>query len=327
MSRAWTVRQYGEPGTVLRLEQTPEPVPGPGQVRVRVAATSCNFADVLLCRGKYQQKPTPPFTPGLEVCGWVDDLGAGVDIQLLTKRVVGQPILPHGGFADYTLMNAADVHPVPPAIDDATAATLHLTYLTAWLGLHRRAGITAGDVVVVTAGAGGVGSAAVQIARATGAIVIAIASDADKVATAAALGADVVIDRSHEDVVEAVKSAAPNGVDIVFDSVGGLAYEQATKIVGFEGRIVVVGFASGAVPQPRLTHAFVKNYTIAGLHWSLYRTKRPDLVRLAQRDIFDMAQTGLINPLITSCVDIGDLPRALRELASGTTQGKSVVTV
>lgn len=327
MSRAWKVREYGEPHSVLRLEQTPPPIPGPGQVRVRVTAASCNFADVLLCRGQYQQKPSPPFTPGLEVCGRVDDLGAGVDIQLLTQRIVGQALLPHGGFADYTLMNAADTHPVPHSIDDATAATLHLTYLTAWLGLHRRAEMTAGDVVVVTAGAGGVGSAAVQIARAGGATVIAIVSDPNKAATATALGADVVIDRSHVDVIQAVKAAAPNGVDIVFDSVGGRAYEQAAKYIGFEGRIIVVGFASGTIPEPRLNHALVKNYTIAGLHWSLYTERCPELVRAAQRDIFDMAAMGLIDPLITSRVDIGDLPRALRELASGTTQGKTVVTV
>lgn len=184
MSRAWKVREYGEPSSVLRLEESTVPTPGHGQVRLRVAATSCNFADILLCRGEYQQKPVPPFTPGLEVCGWVDDIGGGVEPRLLASRIVGQPILPHGGFAEATLMNANEAYVVPQEIDDVTAATLHLTYLTAWLGLHRRAAIKPGDVVVVTAAAGGVGSAAVQVARAAGATVIAIVSDAGKAATA-----------------------------------------------------------------------------------------------------------------------------------------------
>nr|AIU93557.1 hypothetical protein LRS1606.123 [Rhodococcus sp. NS1] len=327
MSRAWTVREYGEPDTALRLEDVAAPAPGPGQIRVRVAATSCNFADVLLCRGEYQQKPPTPFTPGLELCGWVDDIGIGVDVALLADRVVGQPTLPHGGFADYALMKATDAYPVPEMIDDITAATLHLTYLTAWLGLHRRAALTAGKVVVVTAAAGGVGSAAVQIARAAGAFVIGIVSGAGKAATVDRLGADVVIDRSRVDVIEAVKSAAPGGADIVFESVGGGSYEQATKYIGFEGHIVLVGFASGIIPQSRLNHAFVKNYTLDGLHWSLYCTKRPDLVRAAQRDIFDMAAAGLIDPLITSRVGLGDVPTALHNLANGYTQGKTVITV
>lgn len=326
MSRAWRVHQYGEPEAVLRFEQTPDPIPGPGQIRVRVAATSCNFADVLLCRGGYQQKPTPPFTPGLEVCGQVDDLGSEVDIGLLTARVVGQPVLPYGGFAETALMDAQAVHVVPSNIDDVTAATLHLTYLTAWLGLHRRGSITAGDVVVVTAAAGGVGSAAVQIAHAAGATVIGIVSGTDKAAAALALGADVVIDRSHQDVIESVKSVAPQGADVVFDSVGGIAYNQATKYIAFEGRIVVVGFASSDIPKAQLNHALVKNYTIAGLHWSLYSKYRPDLVRSAQSAIFDMTSDGLIKPLIGRRAGLDEVPAALGELADGRTQGKTVIT-
>ena len=327
MSRAWKVRQYGEPSSVLRLEAATVPTPGHGQVRLRVAATSCNFADVLLCRGEYQQKPDPPFTPGLEVCGWVDDIGGGVDPMLLASRVVGQPILPHGGFADVALLNADEVYIVPRAIDDSVAATLNLTYLTAWLGLHRRASIKSGDTIVITAAAGGVGSAAVQVARAAGATVIAIVSGADKAATASRLGADVVIDRSDGDVIEQVKAAAPDGADIVFDSVGGKAYEQATKYIAFEGRIVVIGFASGYIPRPHLNHALVKNYTIAGLHWSLYRKHRPDLVHIAQAAIFEMAAAGLIDPLITARLGLEDVPTALEQLAHGRTQGKTVITV
>ncbi|QYB00820.1 NADPH:quinone oxidoreductase family protein [Rhodococcus sp. USK10] len=327
MTRAWQVHEYGEPGSVLTLGNVPDLNPGDGQVRVRVAATSCNFADVLLCRGQYQHKPVPPFTPGLETCGIIDSLGEGVDPILLGTRIVGQPTLPHGGFAETALMNAADTYSVPGLIDDSTAATLHLTYLTAFLGLHRRAAMRAGDTVVVTAAAGGVGSAAVQIARAAGARVIGIVSGADKADAAARMGADTVIDRKSEDVLERVRAAAPDGADIVFDSAGGHAYELATKYIAFEGRIVVVGFASGSTPQPRLNHALVKNYTITGLHWSLYQRYRPDLVQEAQAAIFDMAAAGTIEPLITARVDLDAVPAALEDLAHGRTQGKIVCTL
>lgn len=325
MAGAWTVRRHGDPETVLRWEMMPDPQPAAGQVRVRVAATSCNFADVLLCRGDYQQKPAMPFTPGLEVCGIVDQIGEGVAPDLLGRRVVGQPTLPHGGFAEMAIIEAFGAMAVPDEFDDVVAATLHLTYLTAWLGLHRRARIGAGDIVVVTAAAGGVGSAAVQLALAAGAFVIGIASGPEKVAEVTALGAQIAIDRASEDVIARVKEVAPQGADVVFDPVGGDAYECATKYVAFEGTIVVVGFASGFIPQPKLNHAFVKNYTIAGLHWTLYRHQNPTLLQRAQSELFDLASTGKIAPLITARLGIADVPQALNALARGKTQGKTVI--
>lgn len=327
MMHGWQVHEYGEPAAVLRYVTIPEPISGPGQIRVRVAATSCNFADVLLCRGSYQHKPPPPFTPGLEVCGIVESVGDGVDADMLGARVVGQPILPHGGFAEAALMNKLDAYLVPPTIDDTSAATLHLTYLTAWLGLHQRAAVRAGDTVVVTAATGGVGSAAVQIARAAGARVVGIVAGQDKAITAGLLGVHTIIDRTTDDVIECVRAAAPGGADIVFDTVGGHGYELATKYIAFEGRIIVVGFASGSIPQPHLNHALVKNYTIAGLHWSLYQHFRPELVRRAQAAIFEMCSVGQIDPLVTAQVGLTDVPDALEDLAHGRSQGKLVVSV
>lgn len=325
MAGAWRVRQYGEPGVVMRWEDGPGPQAAPGQVRVRVRAVSCNFADVLLCRGKYQEKPPPPFTPGLEVCGVVDQVGRGVDPALVGTRVVGQPVLPHGGFAELALLDAAAVLTVPEGIDDSTAATLHLTYLTAWLGLHRRAAVQEGDVVVVTAAAGGVGSAAVQMARAAGARVIGIASGPAKVGAVTRLGVDLAIDGAQDDVVTRIRDFAPAGAHIVFETVGGRAYESATKYIGFEGTIVVVGFAGGTIPAPQLNHAFVKNYTIAGLHWTLYRHRQPDLIRQAQAEIFALAGCGAISPLITTHSGFDHVPSALEDLAGGRIEGKAVV--
>jgi NADPH:quinone reductase len=328
MPRAWRVSRHGEPTDVLRLDdKTARPALQAGEIEVRVSATSCNFADVLLCRGRYQQRPPFPFVPGLEVVGWVTTAGPGVGEEFLGSRVVGQSVLPHGGFADFAVLRAADAHFVPAGIDDATAATTHLTHLTAWLGLHRRGAVRVGDTVVITAAAGGVGSAAVQIARAAGATVIAIVSGTQKVATAEKLGADVVIDRSStEDVVGEVRRLAPRGADVVFESVGGLSFEQATKYVGFEGKIVVVGFAGGEIPVAALDHAMVKNYTIAGLHWSLYYKHYPDLVHVAQRTIFDMLTAGLITPEFT-CLPFSEVPTALQRLAAGQIRGKAVIRV
>lgn len=325
MAGAWKVRELGEPGDVLSWNVQSDPEPGTGEVRVRVRATSCNFADVLLCRGQYQVKPAIPFTPGLELCGVVDAVGPGVTEQLLGRRVVGQPNLPHGGFAELALMDAEHAVPPPDQLDDAVAATLHLTYLTAWLALHRRSRLRAGSVVVVTAAAGGVGSAAVQIARAAGATVIGLASGETKLDAVRSLGADFAIDGRSDDLIDRVRDIAPSGADVVFESVGGAAYEAATKYIAFEGTIVVVGFAGGVVPQPKLNHAFVKNYTIAGLHWNLYRRYEPALLHEAQSHIFELAMGGAIDPLITSTVAATDVPSALTALAAGTTKGKTVV--
>jgi NADPH:quinone reductase len=326
--RCWLVEQIAEPKNALREADMHVPLPAPGQLRIRVGATSCNFADVLLCRGQYQMRPTLPFTPGLETCGIIDDVGTDVSAELLGARVVGQPRLPHGGFAEYAVMDVARALEVPEYVSDATASTLHLTYLTAWLGLHRRGRLSANDVVVVTAAAGGVGLAAVQIAQAAGATVIGIVSGEAKRTRIQGLGVPIVIDRTVGDVVEKVRDASPtNGADIVFDSVGGDAYKEATKYVHFEGRIVVAGFASGTIPQPPLTHPFVKNYTITGLHWSLYWKHRPDLVRSAQMEIFELLRTGGISPLVSRTISIDDVADAVQDLADGRTLGKTVMSL
>ncbi len=304
------------------------PHPAPGEILVRVGATAFNFADVLLCRGKYQVKPDLPFTPGLETCGVVEAVGDDAPSSLVGTRVVGQPLLPRGGFAEYTLLDSRTALAVPTGIPDSSAATLHLTYLTAWLGLHRRGRMCSGDVVVVTSAAGGVGLAAAQIAMAGGATVIGIVSGKEKKALVESHGVPFVIDRLEGDVITRVKEASPHGLaDIVFESVGGDSYEEATKYISFEGRIIIVGFASGTTPQPRLNHALVKNYTIAGLHWSLYWKYRPDIVQFAQTKVFELYEQQKIVPLISRTVSIEQVAETLHDLASGRILGKSVMTL
>jgi NADPH2:quinone reductase len=325
--QAWQVTRHAEPREALRLSHSPLPSPASDQVLVKVGATACNYADTLLCRGLYQVSPDMPFTPGLETCGVIEAVGRDTQPDLIGRRVLGQPVLPHGGFAEFALMEAGALVEVPDVIPDTVAATLHLTYLTAWLALHRRTRMTSGDTVVVTSAAGGVGLAASQLAMAAGAHLIAIVSGEDKRAMLEAQGVQCIIDRLKGGVVEKVRRLCPQGgADIVFESIGGDSYEEARRYVGFEGKIVVVGFASGTIPVAQLSHPFVKNYTIAGLHWSLYWQHQPDLVRQAQWDIFAKAQSGQIAPLISRAFGIEGVADALGELAGGRTHGKLVMT-
>jgi NADPH2:quinone reductase len=323
--RAWQVTALGEPIDVLALADVPEPVPGPGQVAVRVRAAAANFPDVLMARGHYQVRPPLPFTPGIEACGDVVAVGEGVTHVAVGDRVLGGAEIPTGSFADVTLMSGTDTFLAPGSLDDAAAASLHLAYQTGWFGLHRRARLQAGETLLVHAAAGGVGSAAVQLGKSAGARVIAVVGSAAKAEVATALGADVVVDRTREDFVAVVKDVTGGrGADVVYDPVGGAAYTGSTKCIAFEGRIVVVGFTSGEIPSPALSHALVKNYSIVGLHWGLYRTLGIDLVREAYADLVRLADAGAIAPLVSERIALEAVPDALQRLAAGATTGRVV---
>jgi NADPH2:quinone reductase len=323
---AWQATALGEPEQALSLTDVPAPEPGPGQLLVRVRATALNFPDVLLCRGQYQIRLEPPFVPGVELCGEVVGLGAGADERLLGTRVIGNPVLPNGALAEYTLMTAAEAYPAPESLDDAEASALHIAYQTGWFALHRRAQLREGETVLVHAAAGGVGSAAVQLAKAAGATVIGVVGGQPKAEIARDLGADLVIDRKTEDFIGAVKKfTGGRGADVVFDPVGGDAYNGSAKCVAFEGRIVVVGFAGGSIPTPGLNHALVKNYSILGLHWGLYKQKDPDAVWAAHEALVRLADEGEIKPLISERIPVKQAVEGLSALGRGETTGRVVV--
>ncbi|MFD5698145.1 NADPH:quinone oxidoreductase family protein [Streptomyces lasiicapitis] len=314
--RAWHVHRNGEPGEVMRLEEAERPVPGDGQVLLKVRAANINFPDALLCRGQYQITPPLPFTPGLEICGETED----------GRRVIANPALPYGGFAEYAVADAAALLPAPDALDDAEAAALHIGYQTGWFGLHRRAHLKAGETLLVHAAAGGVGSAAVQLGKAAGAKVIGVVGGADKARTARELGCDLVLDRRADDIVGAVKEATGGrGADVIYDPVGGDAYAKSAKCVAFEGRILVVGFASGAVPTPALNHALVKNYSIVGLHWGLYNTKDPRAVLECHEQLTELAAKGAVKPLVSERVPLGQAAAGVQRVADGVTTGRVAV--
>ncbi|MDX3585936.1 NADPH:quinone oxidoreductase family protein [Streptomyces europaeiscabiei] len=314
--QAWQVHENGEPSEVMRLQDVERPTPGDGQVLLKVRAANINFPDVLMCRGHYQVRPPLPFTPGVEICGETEG----------GRRVIANPALPYGGLAEYAVADAAALLPAPEALDDAEVAALHIGYQTGWFGLHRRARLEAGETLLVHAAAGGVGSAAVQLGKAAGATVIGVVGGAEKAVVARELGCDVVVDRRSEDVVSAVKEATGGrGADVIYDPVGGEAYTQSTKVVAFEGRIVVVGFAGGTIPSPGLNHALVKNYSILGLHWGLYNTKNPKLVQHCHEQLTELAARGVVKPLVSERTPLGGAAAAVQRVADGVTTGRVVV--
>ena len=325
--RAWQVQQLGEPRDALRLAEIPAPEPAPGQVLVRVLGAAANFPDVLMCQGAYQVRPPLPFTPGVELCGEVVTVGSGVTGIAVGDRVIGGSALPSGAYAELALMNAGAVLPAPAGLDDAEAAAFFISYQTGWFGLHRRARLAAGETLLVQAAAGGVGSGAIQLGKAAGARVIGVVGGEHKAEVARALGADVVVDRLSQDFVQVVKEVTNGrGADVVYDSVGGEAYNRSTKCIAFEGRILVVGFASGQIPSAALNHALIKNYSIVGLHWGLYQTKEPQAIVECHRQLTKLVADGAIRPLVSERLGLDDVPEALDKLARGDTVGRIVFT-
>jgi NADPH2:quinone reductase len=324
--KAWQVAEHGEPREVLTLTDVDRPRAASGQLLVRVRAAALNFPDVLLCRGQYQVRPPLPFTPGVELCGDVVEVGEGVDGFTEGDRVIGNPALPHGALAEYAVMDAVEAQPAPSSLDDAEAASLHIAYQTGFVALHRRANLRPGETLLVHAAAGGVGSAAVQLGKAAGAKVIAVVGGKAKAEVAAELGADIVIDRREQDFIAVVKEATGGrGVDVVYDPVGGDAYTGSARCVAFEGRILVIGFAGGVVQAPPLNHALVKNYSIVGVHWGLYKQYDKTVVPAIHAELTKLAEAGVVRPLVGGRLSLGEAAEGLTKLGAGESIGRLVV--
>jgi NADPH2:quinone reductase len=323
--RAWQIERLGEPIDVMRLGEVDVPTIGPDEVLVRARAIAINFPDALLARGEYQVKPELPFSPGLELCGEITEVGANVSSLAVGDRVIGSKI---GVLAEYSALPAALVFPAPSSLTDVEAAALYIGHQTGYFGLHRRARLRSGETLLVHAAAGGVGTAAVQLGKAAGARVIGVVGSAAKVAVAGAAGADHVIDRSTEDFVAVVNElTGGKGADVIYDPVGGDVFERSTKCIAFEGRIVVVGFASGTVGVAKANHALVKNYGILGLHWGLYATKAPSLIAQAHDELTKLADAGAVKPIIGKILPFEDAPVGIQEVADGASVGRIVLTV
>ena len=315
--KAWCVHELGTPADVLRFEDIDIPAPGEGQVLVKVRAAALNFPDLLMIAGKYQVRPPLPFIPGVELTGEIAETG---------QRVIGGPADGFGGFAEYAVLDASSAWPVPDSMSDEHAAALFLTYQTGHVGLHRRARLQAGEVVLVHAGAGGVGSAAIQLAKAAGATVIATAGGPEKVAVCLELGADHAIDYRAKDFIGPVKEiTGGRGADVIYDPVGGDVFDASRKCIAFEGRIVVVGFTSGRMAEAPTSHALVKNYSVVGLHWGLYRNYDPALIAEVHEELTRLYAEGAIKPLVSQVLPLREAPQGLAALSRRETTGKVVL--
>ena len=322
--RAWQIRQLGDPEQALKLTEVEEPRPEPGEVVIEVRTAALNFFDILLCRGEYQERPELPFTPGGEISGTVYEAGEETGMQA-GQHVIATPQLPRGGYADKVAVPESSVFPVPESMPFEKAAALPITYQTAHVALHHRAQLKSDETVLVHAGAGGVGSAAIQIARAAGARVVATAGGPEKVGVCKELGADIAIDYREENFVEVVKEATEGrGADVIFDPVGGDVFDGSRRCVAFEGRIVVIGFAGGRIAEAPTNHVLVKNYSVVGMHWGLYSRVMPGLIRTTHKDLVRLYNDGEIDPLISGTVPFEELPKALVRLGGRGTYGKVV---
>jgi NADPH2:quinone reductase len=323
--RGWQVSELGEPGDVLTWAELPDPEPGPGQVLVRVQAAACNFPDILVCQGKYQEKPELPFTPGMEIAG--DVLAAGEGARAgVGDRVIGTPPIGRGGFAELAVLDADATLPWPDGMSAAQAAGMFIAYQTGYCALHRRARLQAGETLLVHAAAGGVGSAAVQLGKAAGARVIGTAGGPEKCALASELGCDEVVDYVAEDLVARVKEfTGGRGADVIFDPVNGDVFDASRRVVAFEGRILVIGFVAGRFAEAPTNHILVKNYEVVGVHWGFYRQMDPERIPQWQDALNELWAERKIDPLVGVELPLDRAPEALRLLASRATTGKVVL--
>ena len=323
--QAWRVKQLGPPDEALTLETLERPEPGPGQVRIRVAAAALNFADDLLCRGHYQLTPELPFTPGLEVAGTVDTCGAGVKL-VPGQRVVAIAALPHGALAEYALADALNAYALPDGLAFACGAAMLIAFQTSHLALHRRGRIRAGETLLVHAGAGGVGSAAIQLGVAAGARVFATAGGPEKLALCRKLGAELAIDYREEDFARAVLDATDGaGADVIYDPVGGDVLDRSRKCVAWEGRILLVGFAGGRIAKLPTNQVLLRNYSVVGVYVGEYsHRERPHLDEV-HTDLMRMYQAGQIRPVIHAQLPMSAVPQAIDDLATRRTLGKVVI--
>lgn len=318
--RAFGIDRYGVPPA---LRELPRPEPGPGELRVRIAACGLNFADLLMIDGRYQERPDPPVTLGMELAGIVDALGPGVSGPIPGTRVA--VFAGSGGLADYGCFPAARCLPIPEAMPFTHAAAFQIAYGTAHVALDHRARLEPGETLLVLGAAGGVGLTAVEVGKLLGARVIACARGPEKLQAARAAGADHLIDSDAADIRAEVR--ALGGADVVYDPVGGAQFDAAFRATNPGGRIIPVGFASGTVPQIPANHLLVKNLTVIGLYWGGYLKFRPEILTESLATLLAWYGAGRLRPHVSHELPLERADEALDLLRSRKSTGKVVVTL
>ncbi|HHW78429.1 MAG TPA: NADPH:quinone oxidoreductase family protein [Xanthomonadaceae bacterium] len=310
----------------LRLEEVPEPRPGPGQVRIRVRACGVNFADSLISRGQYQVQPQPPFSPGFEVAGEVLERGPEVRGIAVGDRVIG--MVGHGGYAEQVVASANRCVPMPAAMSWEHGAAFPVVFGTSHIALWHRARLRAGETLVVHGASGGVGLTAVVIGKRLGATVIATASSSQKLEVARRHGADHLIDTGHEDLRTRIQEwTTGRGADVIYDPVGGELFAASLRSVAFEGRILIIGFAGGTVPQIPANHLLVKNVDVIGLNWPAYAELNPGVMTESFRTLMQWYLEGAIQPYVSATYPLERAVEALNQVVARKSTGKVVITV
>lgn len=320
--RAVICKEWGPPESLV-VEDIAVPEPGKGQVRVAIHASSVNFPDVLIIQNKYQFKPELPFSPGSDLAGVVTAVGEGVTRFKVGDKVMG--MTPWGAFAEEAIAEEARLDPLPEGVDFAVAAGFPMVYGTSYHALLDRGELKEGQTVLVLGAAGGVGLAAVEIAKAVGAKVIAAASSAEKLAICKEHGADEVINYVEEDLREALKRVCPKGPDVIYDPVGGDLAEPAFRSIGWRGKFLVVGFAGGHIPKIPLNLPLLKNASIVGVFWGAFVKTEYQQYLKDMEVLFSWLREGKLRPRVSDRFSLEDAPKAIQRLADRKAAGKLIV--
>ncbi len=320
---AWQVEAFGHFHDAMQWRETDRPVASGSDALVRVDAIGLNFPDILMIAGKYQVRPPLPFVPGTELMGTVVEPGPGSGLAEGDRIMAMSGI---GAFAEFCIAPDGARFRVPEAMADDDAAAFQMIYQTSYFGLVVRAHLQPGEVLLVHGGAGGVGTSAIQLGKALGATVIATAGNEAKLDVCRQCGADHVINYAADDFVEAVNDLTKgNGADVIYDPVGGDVFDKSTKCIAWNGRILVIGFTSGRIPEIRTNRILLKNISIVGLHWGAYRIHEPHLIEEAQAALYNFYRDGKIKPVIFKEYALNDLSTALDAIEQRLSYGKIVV--
>ena len=325
MMRAILCKAYGPPESLV-LEEVADPQLAPNGVVIDVHAAGLNFPDVLIVQGKYQVKPPLPFSPGAEVAGIVREVGANVTTVRPGDRVAA--LTTAGGFAERVAAHTSNVVPIPDAMPFNIAAGFLLTYGTTYHALVDRARLRSGESLLVTGAGGGVGIAAAQIGRVLGARVIAAAGSPEKLEAARRSGATELVNYRDEPLRDRLKTlTGGKGVDVVFDPVGGEIATEALRALGWDGRFLVIGFASGTIPSFAANRVLLNGSAIVGVYWGAFAARDPERSRANFAHLFQLYADGKIAPETTATYPLHDAPRAIAALMQREIVGKAVIEV
>lgn len=320
---AWVVEEFGDYKDVMQLREWDDPEPVGTDALIKVHAIGLNFPDILAIADQYQVRAELPFVPGQEAAGEVIAVGPDCEFKIGDRVMcMGQG----GAYAEKTIAPKISTFKIPDEMSFEDAASFQMIYQTSYFGNHIRAHLQPGEVLLVHGGAGGVGTAAIQLGKVMGATVIATAGSAEKLEVCTQCGADHVINYREDDFVPIVKElTGGKGADVIYDPVGGDVFDKSSKVINWNGRILIIGFTSGRIPEIRTNRILLKNMSVIGVFWGAYRMHEPHLILEAQEVLYDWYREGKIKPVICKEHPFAEMPAALGSIENRTSYGKVVV--